>query len=158
MVCLESAVSLLLVLTLCLHTDSFLHSSLHEKRNNVRYAMKSDQGEAVASVKEITSTKDSSRTHRIDFVSPLLEYGYRPAVEELANRQKKRQRLASNSSEDNNIPDDKEKPILLYLPGFDGTYIWYVPLKYIVFTIVCVCVCVCVCSCLVCTACLASHH
>jgi len=108
--------------------------------------MKSDQEEAVAVSKGIIPIKGSSRAHRIDFVSPLLDYGYPPAVEELANRQKKRQRLASNSSQANNIPnDDKEKPILLYLPGFDGTYIWYVLSKYIVFTIVCVCVCVCVC-------------
>ena len=143
MVCLASAVSLLLALTLCLHTDSFLHSSLDEKRNNVKCAMKSDQEEIVAASKRIIPIKGSSRAHRIDFVSPLLDYGYPPAVEELANRQKKRQRLASNSSQANNILDDnEEKPILLYLPGFDGTYIWYVPSKYIVLTIVCVCVCV----------------
>ena len=108
--------------------------------------MKSDQEEIVAASKRIIPIKGSSRAHRIDFVSPLLDYGYPPAVEELANRQKKRQRLASNSSQANNILDDnEEKPILLYLPGFDGTYIWYVPSKYIVLTIVCVCVCVCVC-------------
>jgi hypothetical protein len=137
MVCLASAVSLLLALTLFLHTDSFLHSSLHEKRKNVKCAMRCNQEEAAAASKGTIEIKGSSRAHRIDFVSPLLDYGYPPAVEELANRQKKRQRLKSNSSQANNIPDDKEKPIFLYLPGFDGTYIWYVPSKYIVFTIVC---------------------
>ena len=38
-------------------------------------------------------------------MSPLLEYGYRPAVEEYENKTL------------------QEKPILLYLPGFDGTFL-----------------------------------
>jgi len=47
--------------------------------------------------------------HHITFVSPLLEDGYPPAVNEC------RQRMMGN---DNAIPS---KPLLLYLPGFDGT-------------------------------------
>lgn len=59
---------------------------------------------------EITSMASSSSSHRIDFVSPLLDYGYPSAAKDLQVRQK-------------NEMGDNEKPILLYLPGFDGTYI-----------------------------------
>lgn len=131
MIYLALAVSLLLTLTLCLHTDSFpligtskddRHSSVSSsilsllvpskryERNDGEYATKSDEGGGMTAI--ITSTKTSSRAHRINFVSPLLDYGYPPVVKELAKTQKKRQRLIS-----------EEKPILLYLPGFDGTYI-----------------------------------
>lgn len=54
--------------------------------------------------------EDPSRIHRVDFVSPLLDYGYPPAAYDLKLQQ------------DGEI-DGKDKPILLYLPGFDGTYI-----------------------------------
>lgn len=47
--------------------------------------------------------------HHITFVSPLLEDGYPPAVIEY------QQRMRGN---DDDIPS---KPLLLYLPGFDGT-------------------------------------
>jgi pimeloyl-ACP methyl ester carboxylesterase len=52
-----------------------------------------------------TTSPDTPRPHRVQFSSPLLDYGYPLTVEELRN-----QTLS-------------EKPILLYLPGFDGTYI-----------------------------------
>lgn len=45
------------------------------------------------------------RTRNVRFVSPLLLYGYRPTVDEYEN-----QTLSS-------------KPLLIYLPGFDGTYL-----------------------------------
>jgi hypothetical protein len=41
----------------------------------------------------------------VRFISPLLEYGYRPTVEQYEN---------------NTL---SEKPLLLYLPGFDGTFL-----------------------------------
>jgi pimeloyl-ACP methyl ester carboxylesterase len=66
--------------------------------------------ELASKSQEITSVTSSSRSHRIDFVSPLLDYGYPPAVKDLKLRQK-------------NQMGENEKPILLYLPGFDGTYI-----------------------------------
>mmetsp|Transcript_24712 Transcript_24712/g.27605 ORF Transcript_24712/g.27605 Transcript_24712/m.27605 type:complete len:546 (+) Transcript_24712:84-1721(+) len=135
MIYLVLAVSLLLTLTLCLHTESFLlvatskndrHRSVSPsiisllvhvpskryERNNGEDATKSEEGERTTAKKGIASTKNSSRVHRINFMSPLLDYGYPPAVKELVNSQKKRQRLIS-----------EEKPVLLYLPGFDGTYI-----------------------------------
>jgi len=135
MIYLVLAVSLLLTLNLCLHIDSFLliatskndrHRSVSPsiisllvqvpskryERNNGEDATKSEEGKRTTETKGITSTKNSSRVHRINFMSPLLDYGYPPAVKELANSQKKRQRLIS-----------EEKPVLLYLPGFDGTYI-----------------------------------
>lgn len=63
-------------------------------------------------VKALFATFDSSlsqeeedRPRVVNFASPLLEYGYLPAVEEY---------------EDKSL---SEKPLLLYLPGFDGTYI-----------------------------------
>lgn len=43
-------------------------------------------------------------------MSPLLDYGYPPAAKDLRFRQ-------------NNQIGGNDKPILLYLPGFDGTYI-----------------------------------
>lgn len=45
------------------------------------------------------------RPRNVRFVSPLLEYGYPPAVVEYENKT-----LA-------------QKPLLLYLPGFDGTFL-----------------------------------
>jgi len=48
---------------------------------------------------------ESERPHNVRFMSPLLDYGYPPTVEEF---------------EDGSLA---EKPLLLYLPGFDGTYI-----------------------------------
>lgn len=52
-----------------------------------------------------STTSQDPRPHRVQFASPLLEYGHPPTVEELRNGTL------------------SEKPILLYLPGFDGTYI-----------------------------------
>jgi len=69
-----------------------------------------DRREYRSKSQEITSMASSSRSHRIDFVSPLLDYGYPPAAKDLQLRQ-------------NNQMGENEKPILLYLPGFDGTYI-----------------------------------
>jgi hypothetical protein len=45
------------------------------------------------------------RIRHVRFVSPLLEYGFKPAVYEFVNG------------------TAAEKPLLLYLPGFDGTYL-----------------------------------
>lgn len=53
--------------------------------------------------------------HNVMFVAPLLDYGYPPAVHDLSIQQ--------NQTVMDNNDDDDEKPILLYLPGFDGTYI-----------------------------------
>lgn len=47
----------------------------------------------------------SRRIGGVSFMSPLLAYGYRPAVEEYENRTL------------------QEKPLLVYLPGFDGTFL-----------------------------------
>jgi hypothetical protein len=44
------------------------------------------------------------RPRDVSFISPLLEYGYLPAVEEHENKTL------------------GQKPLLLYLPGFDGTF------------------------------------
>jgi pimeloyl-ACP methyl ester carboxylesterase len=48
---------------------------------------------------------NGERKRNVRFVAPLLEYGYRPAVEEYES-----QKLF-------------DKPLLLYLPGFDGTFL-----------------------------------
>ena len=45
------------------------------------------------------------KNQRIRFISPLLDYGYPPAVTEF---------------QDGTL---EEKPLLLYLPGFDGTFL-----------------------------------
>jgi hypothetical protein len=47
----------------------------------------------------------TARSRHVRFVAPLLEYGYLPAIEDYESR------ALSN------------KPLLLYLPGFDGTFI-----------------------------------
>lgn len=52
------------------------------------------------------------RTRSVQFISPLLEYGYRPAVEEFEQKQQQQQGTS-----------DDPKPLLLYLPGFDGTFL-----------------------------------
>ncbi|KAL7483793.1 hypothetical protein ACHAW6_009435 [Cyclotella cf. meneghiniana] len=58
-----------------------------------------------------------SRHPHIAFVSPLLEDGYPPAVHEF------QQRLAQHTTHESSsqLPTKKRKPLLLYLPGFDGT-------------------------------------
>ena len=137
---------ILLTSILCLHVDSFLvinlkgdlcsstssristsvsrkFSSRLEERITGKNAIERDMEEDMLASKRMSSMGSSSRTHRIDFVSPLLDYGYPPAAKDLAVRQKKRQRLKSNDSQAKTIDNEKEKPILLYLPGFDGTYI-----------------------------------
>lgn len=53
----------------------------------------------------VVENDETSRPHDVHFIAPLLEYGYRPAVEEYEN----------NTS--------TLKPLLLYLPGFDGTFL-----------------------------------
>jgi pimeloyl-ACP methyl ester carboxylesterase len=58
-----------------------------------------------------SSTTTSQRTRNYEFVSPLLEYGYRPAVEDWE---------ATYCTNTTIYPD---KPLLLYLPGFDGSYL-----------------------------------
>mmetsp|Transcript_27935 Transcript_27935/g.61529 ORF Transcript_27935/g.61529 Transcript_27935/m.61529 type:complete len:562 (-) Transcript_27935:785-2470(-) len=81
---------------------------------------------AVSRSEEETNTIHSPRSHRINFVSPLLDYGYPPAVKDFEVRQKKRQQILKSDDRIPEIIDDDDnegKPILLYLPGFDGTYI-----------------------------------
>lgn len=82
-------------------SGKFSERKIKSNKNRTELASKSQ---------EITSVAGSLRSHRIDFVSPLLDYGYPPAAKDLKLRQK-------------NQMGENEKPILLYLPGFDGTYI-----------------------------------
>ena len=58
-------------------------------------------GSPESEVDNVTTT----RTRNVQFIAPLLEYGYLPAIEEHENY---------------TLPD---KPLLLYLPGFDGTFL-----------------------------------
>jgi pimeloyl-ACP methyl ester carboxylesterase len=62
------------------------------------------------------NTKDekAERLHNVVFCAPLLDYGYPPAVEDLRS---------THESTTIRADPPNEKPILLYLPGFDGTYI-----------------------------------
>jgi len=55
---------------------------------------------------------DENSNNRIQFVSPLLDDGYPPAVLEY-------ERI--NDDIRNNNQRQRQKPMLLYLPGFDGT-------------------------------------
>ncbi|KAL7581423.1 hypothetical protein ACA910_022005 [Epithemia clementina (nom. ined.)] len=55
---------------------------------------------------EASSSKHGGdRIREVKFISPLLDYGYRPTVEEFE------------------AGTLNEKPLLLYLPGFDGTFL-----------------------------------
>ena len=54
---------------------------------------------------QLEEKQDEERIRDVTFASPLLDFGYPPAVEEY---------------ESDTL---REKPLLLYLPGFDGTYI-----------------------------------
>lgn len=110
-----------LISILCYRVDSFLFINLKgdpniptclrishivsgKNRSKLRHCRLSSTPEAIESM------KSTSRSHHVDFVSPLLDYGYPPAAKDLKLRQ-------------NNQNGGNEKPILLYLPGFDGTYI-----------------------------------
>jgi len=57
------------------------------------------------------STRQHDQCRNIRFLSPLLEYGYRPAVDEYYHEA--HEALSLHSS----------KPLLLYLPGFDGGFL-----------------------------------
>lgn len=63
----------------------------------------------------------TQRVHNVNFVSPLLDYGYPPASRELELKQFRQQKGSAIDIDDVDDYVD-EKPILLYLPGFDGTY------------------------------------
>jgi pimeloyl-ACP methyl ester carboxylesterase len=52
-------------------------------------------------IEKVSSIQETARVQNVKFAAPLLDYGYPPAVRD----------------------DQSQKPILLYLPGFDGTYI-----------------------------------
>lgn len=93
----------LLVLNLCSQAHPFLATNqITSSVSSRKISSQRDQGENTHKLKD---TSFINRAHKIDFLSPLLDYGYPMAAEELASKQQ------------------KEKPILLYLPGFDGTYI-----------------------------------
>jgi hypothetical protein len=53
----------------------------------------------------VASTDKKKLPRDVRFISPLLEYGYLPAVEEHENKTL------------------SQKPLLLFLPGFDGTFL-----------------------------------
>ena len=59
----------------------------------------------IKSSENVFENVETTRPRSVQFISPLLEYGYLPAVEEYENKTISR------------------KPLLLYLPGFDGTFL-----------------------------------
>jgi len=61
--------------------------------------------ETVLEQQQQTTRENTSCRRNARFISPLLEYGYRPAVDDHESG-----KLA-------------KKPLLLYLPGFDGTFL-----------------------------------
>jgi pimeloyl-ACP methyl ester carboxylesterase len=76
--------------------STLCHHYHHQRRSSALFktaASKSSDGESPA------------RVRNVQFISPLLKYGYRPAVDEFEKK------TLSN------------KPLLLYLPGFDGTFL-----------------------------------
>jgi len=104
---------------LCHLADSFLSINLKSNPTKLKSSRISPDVSgryrnshiALSSTSDTTiSEETAARIQKVDFVSPLLDYGYPPAVRDLKLRQ-------------NNQMGENEKPILLYLPGFDGTYI-----------------------------------
>jgi pimeloyl-ACP methyl ester carboxylesterase len=70
------------------------------------FLIKNDGEESTPSSSPLRIQETSAkRTRNVRFVSPLLLYGYRPTVDEYEN-----QTLCN-------------KPLFIYLPGFDGTYL-----------------------------------
>jgi pimeloyl-ACP methyl ester carboxylesterase len=86
--------------------ESFLTNSPHN-RPGATEALTFSWSELTAATWRLEPTTnpliDQDRIREVTFASPLLEYGYPPAVVEYENRTL------------------SEKPLLLYLPGFDGT-------------------------------------
>jgi pimeloyl-ACP methyl ester carboxylesterase len=74
----------------------------HQEKQNQKEQKQQQQHQQEPSSNNIPN---EDRPRDVQFVSPLLEYGYLPTVEEY---------------EANTL---SEKPLLIYLPGFDGTYI-----------------------------------
>lgn len=52
----------------------------------------------------------------VSFLSPLVEEGYPPAITELSSSN-------NNGIDDDEYNNNEHKPLLLYLPGFDGTLV-----------------------------------
>ncbi|KAL3769570.1 hypothetical protein ACHAWU_005522 [Discostella pseudostelligera] len=74
----------------------------------------------------IKNYENDTNNSRIEFVSPLLEDGYPPAVIEYEQQQQQSSSLRSRYTSYDAMSTTREqstsnKPILLYLPGFDGT-------------------------------------
>lgn len=76
---------------------------LYINKNVLLEEHQKEQGRLPPETLEIAGSGD--RRRNIRFIAPLLEYGYRPAVDEYYNGTLSR------------------KPMLLYLPGFDGTFL-----------------------------------
>lgn len=88
-----------------------------------------------------TTTTSGEREHKVTFIAPLLDYGYPPAVHDLELEQHDRYNVGDavldaelttteSLGDDTNTRLEKhgqhqkeQKPILLYLPGFDGTFL-----------------------------------
>ena len=70
-----------------------------------------------ANENEFNSSGIISGHPHVNFISPLINDGYPPAVLEYENSLKKQQ----DQTATNEMNGFKSKPILLYLPGFDGT-------------------------------------
>ena len=80
-------------------------SSTPSSRSSISSLSSSDIRENdIEIIEEPSPSRQQNKEPTINFVSPLLDYGYPPAVQDLEQH-------------------SSEKPILLYLPGFDGTYI-----------------------------------
>jgi pimeloyl-ACP methyl ester carboxylesterase len=98
-------------------SSSSSSSSLVEgepRKNQQQQQPEEQEGEMIipANNKALEASYDETTGRRNNsdyrFASPLLEFGYPPAVEEFLQEDSSRL---------------KQKPLLLYLPGFDGTYL-----------------------------------
>ncbi|KAL3800830.1 hypothetical protein HJC23_001667 [Cyclotella cryptica] len=83
---------------------------------NNKYRSKSGCSALSSSLRQEANDFQSRHPH-IEFVSPLIEDGYPPAVKEYQQRLTQHTLDGSSSS----LQSTKRKPLLLYLPGFDGT-------------------------------------
>jgi pimeloyl-ACP methyl ester carboxylesterase len=96
----------------CCYTEAYVRQNCYAARqlysrseliHSIRSRIKFIFATPIKSLENEIENVKTTRSRNVQFISPLLEYGYLPAIEEHEN-----QTLST-------------KPLLLYLPGFDGT-------------------------------------
>jgi hypothetical protein len=96
-----------------LNTKGMMSPSISIAPFQYRNSANTSSKPQISNESSASQAPEEDRCRNVNFVAPLLDYGYPPAANELSSQQNP----ARESYKDEN------KPILVYLPGFDGTYI-----------------------------------